>query len=113
GRWAQLAGGSRPLRNPEGGAPGFVIGNVWVLPGLPIEMEAMFDAYADELRGERPIATWRRVFRTRESDIVHLLASATVRWPAVSIGSYPRFTTDGPEVEVVLKSPDAKSLDAA
>jgi molybdenum cofactor synthesis domain-containing protein len=112
-RWAQLPIGSRPLRNPKGGAPGFVIANVWVLPGLPVEMEAMFDAYANELRGERPIATWRRVFRTRESEIVHLLASATVRWPAVSIGSYPRFAADGPEVEVVLKSPDAKAVDAA
>ena len=48
-RWAQLPAGSRPLRNPNGGAPGFVIENVWVLPGLPSEMEAMFDAYADEL----------------------------------------------------------------
>src|SRR5581483_11646387 len=34
-RWAQLPIGSRPLRNPKGGAPGFVIGNVWVMPGLP------------------------------------------------------------------------------
>ena len=90
-----------------------MIGNVWALPGLPSEMEAMFEAYAGELKGERPISTWRRVFRTRESDIVHLLSSATVRWPAVSIGSYPRFTPDGPEVEIVLKSPDAKAVAAA
>jgi molybdopterin-biosynthesis enzyme MoeA-like protein len=112
-RWALLPVGSKPLRNPKGGAPGFRIANVWVMPGLPSEMEAMFDAYADQLRGEKPISTWRRVFRTRESDIVHLLASANVRWPGVSIGSYPRFTPDGPEVEVVLKSPDAKAVAAA
>ena len=59
-RWALLPAGSRPLRNPHGGAPGFVIENVWVLPGLPSEMEAMFDAYADQFRGEQPIASWRR-----------------------------------------------------
>jgi molybdenum cofactor synthesis domain-containing protein len=109
-RWAQLPEGSRPLRNPKGGAPGFVIGNVRALPGLPAEMEAMFDLYADELRGDEPIASWRRTLATRESDIVHLLTSATVRWPAVSIGSYPRFTSQGPEVDVVLKSSDAKAL---
>jgi nicotinamide-nucleotide amidase len=109
-RWARLPVGSRPLRNPKGGAPGFVLLNVWVLPGLPAEMEAMFDAYADEFRGERPIASWRRTLATRESDIVHLLTSATVRWPTVSIGSYPRFTAQGPEVEVVLKSGDPKAL---
>jgi nicotinamide-nucleotide amidase len=109
-RWAQLPAGSRPLRNPKGGAPGFVIENVWVLPGLPAEMEAMFDLYAEELRGDRPIASWRRTLATRESDIVHLLTTATVRWPSVSIGSYPRFTAQGPEVEVVLKSSDARAL---
>jgi nicotinamide-nucleotide amidase len=112
-RWALLPAGSRPLRNPEGGAPGFRIENVWVLPGLPTEMQAMFDAYAQELRGGNPITAWRRVYRTRESDIVHVLSSATVRWPAISIGSYPRFTADGPEVEVVLKSEDSKLIAAA
>ena len=112
-RWALLPAGSRPLRNPRGGAPGFAIGNVWVLPGLPSEMEAMFDAYADQLRGERPISSWRRAYRTRESEIVHLLSGAIVRWPAVTVGSYPRFLVDGPEVEVVLKSPDNGSLTEA
>jgi nicotinamide-nucleotide amidase len=109
-RWALLPAGSRPLVNPHGGAPGFQLENVWVLPGLPSEMEAMFDAYAEELRGELPINAWRRAYQTRESEIVHLLTGATVRWPQVSIGSYPRFKPEGPEVEVVLKSVDAKAL---
>ncbi len=109
-RWAQLPAGSRPLANPHGGAPGFRIENVWVLPGLPTEMEAMFDLYAEELRGEHPISSWRHAYRTRESDIVHVLAGATVRWPRVRIGSYPRFRPDGPEVEIVLKSASPKDL---
>ena len=112
-RWARLPAGSRPLSNPHGGAPGFKIENVWVLPGLPSEMEAMFDLYAAELRGEQPISSWRRAYRTRESEIVGLLAGATVRWPQVRIGSYPRFLPDGPEVEIVLKSADPKKLAAA
>jgi molybdopterin-biosynthesis enzyme MoeA-like protein len=112
-RWAQLPAGSRPLRNPKGGAPGFVLENVWVLPGLPAEMEAMFDAYADQFEGDNPIASWRRAYKTRESDVVHLLTAATVRWPNVSIGSYPRFLPDGPEVEIVLKSADPRSLGQA
>jgi molybdenum cofactor synthesis domain-containing protein len=112
-RWAQLPAGARPLANPHGGAPGFQIGNVWVLPGLPSEMEAMFELYADELKGDQPISSWRRAYRTRESDIVTVLAGATVRWPKVRIGSYPRFLPEGPEVEIVLKSANAKDLAAA
>jgi molybdenum cofactor synthesis domain-containing protein len=109
-KWARLPAGSRPLRNPRGGAPGFKLENVWVLPGLPSEMEAMFDAYAEELRGDHPIASWRRAFATRESEIVHLLTGATVRWPQIAIGSYPRFKPEGPEVEIVLKTADARAL---
>ncbi len=109
-RWALLPGGSRPLANPRGGAPGFVIENVYVFPGLPAEMEAMFDAVAGELAGGAPIASWRRTYRTRESDIVEQLAEATERWPAVLVGSYPRFDATGPEVTVVLKSSDADAL---
>jgi molybdenum cofactor synthesis domain-containing protein len=112
-RWAALPRGSRPLENPLGGAPGFLIENVWVLPGLPSEMEAMFDRYADELRGERPIGVWRRRFVTRESRIASALATATERWPEVSVGSYPSFPDSGPEVEVVLKSSDPDRLTEA
>ena len=113
-RWALLPEGSRPLANPRGGAPGFAIENVYVLPGLPTEMEAMFDELADELRRGEPIGSWRRTYRTRESEIAGLLAEATERWPDVLVGSYPRFDPSGPEVDVVLKSSDERALgDAA
>ena len=112
-RWALLPEGSRPLANPHGGAPGFVIENVYVFPGLPAEMEAMFDAVAADFAGGPPIASWRRTYRTRESDIVELLAEATERWPDVLVGSYPRFESTGPEVTVVLKSSDTGALDDA
>ena len=112
-RWAALPRGARPLETPLGGAPGFLIGNVWVLPGLPKEMEAMFDRYADELRAARPIGSWRRRYATRESTIAPALVEATERFPDVLIGSYPSFDPPGPEVEVVLKSPDPARLDEA
>jgi molybdenum cofactor synthesis domain-containing protein len=112
-RWALLPVGSRPLANPRGGAPGFVMENVYVFPGLPAEMEAMFDAVAADFAGGPPIASWRRTYRTRESDIVELLAEATERWPDVLVGSYPRFDATGPEVTVVLKSSDTGALDDA
>jgi nicotinamide-nucleotide amidase len=112
-RWAALPEGSRPLENPRGGAPGFQIENVWVLPGLPSEMKEMFDRYADELSTGEPIESWRRRYETRESTISPALVEATKRWPTVSIGSYPSFHETGPQVEVVLKSTDADALAAA
>jgi molybdenum cofactor synthesis domain-containing protein len=109
-RWALLPAGSRPLANPLGGAPGFVLENVYVLPGLPAEMEAMFETIAEELRRPLPIVTWRRTFDTRESQIAGVLIAAVERFPGVLVGSYPRFTASGPEVEVVLKSSDEARL---
>jgi molybdenum cofactor synthesis domain-containing protein len=108
-RWACVPRSAEPIDNPLGGAPGFVLENVYVLPGLPREMEAMFDSIADRFRG-RPIGTWRRSYRTGEGQIVAVLEEATRRHPSVAVGSYPRFLEDGPEVEVVLKSSDDEAL---
>jgi molybdenum cofactor synthesis domain-containing protein len=112
-RWAALPQGSRMLENPLGGAPGFRLANVWVLPGLPREMEAMFERYEEEFRAADPIAVWRRRERTRESTIAPALEEATERWPEVSIGSYPSFHEDGPQVEVVVKSADRAEFEEA
>ena len=109
-RWAQLPAGSRPLHNPLGGAPGFALENVYVMPGLPSEMEAMFDAMAEDFRRGSPIAAWRKVYRTRESEIAPAMIEAGERWPGVLIGSYPSFGADGPKVEIVVKSSDADEL---
>jgi nicotinamide-nucleotide amidase len=112
-RWARLPAGSRPLENPLGGAPGFVLENVYVLPGLPVEMEAMFETVEHELRTERPIASWRRTYRTTESRIVSVLEAMGRSHPEVRVGSYPSFGPNGAEVEIVVKSNDPVALDAA
>jgi molybdenum cofactor synthesis domain-containing protein len=112
-RWAQLPQGSRALDNPLGGAPGFAIGNVYVLPGLPAEMEAMFETLVEELRAGGPIGSWRRTYRTTESRIVAVLEAMGQRHPGVLVGSYPSFRPEGSEVEVVIKSADPNALAAA
>ena len=111
-RWARLPRGSEALENPLGGAPGFLLANVYVLPGLPSEMMAMFETLADGFRGE-PICAWRRRYPTGEGQIVAVLEEATRMHPSVMVGSYPSFLDTGPEVEVVLKSADAGALDEA
>jgi molybdenum cofactor synthesis domain-containing protein len=111
--WAQLPEGSRPIENPLGGAPGFVLENVYVMPGLPAEMEAMFESMAGELRRGQPIASWRRRYRTTESRIVAVLEEMETQHPGVLVGSYPSFEPEGSQVEVVVKSSDPVALEAA
>jgi nicotinamide-nucleotide amidase len=111
-RWALLPRGSRPLANPLGGAPGFAIENVYVMPGLPAEMEAMFASVEEEFRRGSPIGSWRRTYRLRESVLTPVLVETGERWPGVLVGSYPAFNPDGPSVELVVKSADAEELAA-
>ena len=112
-RWANLPAGARPLENPLGGAPGFVVGNVYVLPGLPAEMKAMFATFDSELATEQPITSWRRTYETTEARIVGVLEAMGDRYPGVLVGSYPKFHPDGATVEVVVKSSDPAALEAA
>ena len=68
-RWAALPVGSEPIENPLGGAPGFVIENVYVLPGLPAEMEAMFASIETRFAGataDRLVAAHVRDARERD-----------------------------------------------
>jgi molybdenum cofactor synthesis domain-containing protein len=111
--WAHLPEGSRPLVNPFGGAPGFAVGNTYVLPGLPSEMEAMYELLEAELPGAAPIVSWRQTYATRESTIVGVLRELERRHPSVRVGSYPSFRPEGSRVEVVLKSSDPAELAAA
>lgn len=112
-RWADLPVGSRGLENPLGGAPGFVIENVYVFPGLPAEMMAMFETVEGVLATGPPIASWRHSYSARESEIVEVLAKAGEQFPGLLVGSYPSFGVAGPHVEVVLKSSDPEQLAAA
>jgi molybdenum cofactor synthesis domain-containing protein len=112
-RFALLPRGSRPLENPLGGAPGFALGNVYVLPGLPAEMKAMLDTFLGELGTGTPMSSWRRRFRTTEAEIADCLEEAVRRFPGVLVGSYPAFEAAGPRVEVVLKSAEEDALAAA
>jgi len=111
-RWAQLPVGARGIENPLGGAPGFVIENAYVFPGLPAEMRAMFDVIAAEFEGAPPIGSWRRTYETRESEIAPILVEAGERFPGVLVGSYPSFDGE-PRVEVVVKTHDRDVLEEA
>src|SRR4051794_11696730 len=111
-RWATLPLGSVPVENPLGGAPAFQIENVWVLPGLPAEMRACFEAIAPRFSG-RPILQARLQVAGRESDIVAALLACERRYPTVGLGSYPSFDGGRARVELVLKSSDAALLDEA
>lgn len=83
---AALPAGARALVNEPGLSPGCVIENVYVLPGIPEEMQAMFESIAAEFSG----TIRRRTLYTTdpESMLIKTLTDARDRFD-VSIGCYP------------------------
>jgi len=75
------------LRNPEGVAPGCVIGSVYVLPGVPDEMEGMWGEVAEDFGGE-PRHRVTLEAAEPESALVDRLREVQERF-AVTVGSYP------------------------
>jgi molybdenum cofactor synthesis domain-containing protein len=98
---AEIPEGARMLRNPEGVAPGCVIGGVYVLPGVPAEMKGMFESVADEFEGERQHV---ETVDAAEPESALLDRIATVRNEfEVTVGSYP-----GEHVTLRIEDPDAE-----
>jgi molybdenum cofactor synthesis domain-containing protein len=103
---ADLPAGADPLDNEVGVAPGCVVENVYVLPGVPEEMRAMFADVADEFAGER---THVREVRAAEPESELLDRVDGVRETFdVSVGSYP-----GESVRLRVEAVEEEVADAA
>ena len=83
---AALPADSRPLLNEAGLAPGCVIENVYVLPGIPSELHSMFEAIAPEFAGERQSRFLYTV--EPEANVVPALEQVMLEFD-VPVGCYP------------------------
>jgi molybdenum cofactor synthesis domain-containing protein len=105
-RTTHLPAGARMLPNEVGVAPGAVVDSVYVLPGVPDEMEAMFDAVVDEFDGvHRHVETV--VTAEPESALVDRLATLRESFDVV-VGSYP-----GENVRLKVTATDPEEAAAA
>ena len=113
-RMATMPRGATLIDNAISIAPGFTIGNVHVLAGVPRIMQSMFEALAPTLQGGPPIAS-RTVHANGvvEGRIAEGLAAIQARWPALDIGSYPYYRMGGGGVALVAKGTDAEAVEAA
>lgn len=105
---AELPAGARMLPNEVGVAPGAVVDSIYVLPGVPAEMKAMFETVAEEFAGEQ-IHTETVVADEPESALVDRLEAVREEFD-VAVGSYPgetvRVTFSGTDAETVVAAAD-------
>jgi molybdenum cofactor synthesis domain-containing protein len=90
-RMARIPKGGSLIKNPVSVAPGFQIGNVFVLAGVPKIMQAMLEDVAPRLARGVPVISRSLTVNLAEGTIAEPLAAIQAAHPAVSIGSYPFF----------------------
>ena len=113
-RMARIPLGAELIENSMSKAPGFMIGNVIVMAGVPMIMHAMLDAAAPRLRtGARVLVETIEADAIPEGRYAKDLAALAARFEEVSIGSYPHFSSAGVRNQIVLRARDASKLGAA
>ena len=112
-RMARIPAGADLIANSVSKAPGFNIGNVYVMAGVPSIMQAMLDVVAPTLKTGVKILSDTVRAGLREGDIGTALAEVAKAHPEASIGSYPFFSETGPDTNVVVRSRDAGALASA
>jgi len=113
-RMATMPRGSKPIANAVSLAPGFTIGNVHVMAGVPKIMQAMFLALEPELPRGTPI-TMRTVYGmgVMEGSIAAGLSAIQDRYPELDLGSYPFRRESSGGVAIVAKGTDIPNLESA
>jgi len=110
-RMTRIPKGADLILNRVSGAPGFWIGNVIVMAGVPSIMQAMLDEVAPKLKIGIPMISETVRADAREGDIGMQLGEIAKANPGVAVGSYPFFDAQhGPNTNVVLRAHDAQKL---
>jgi molybdenum cofactor synthesis domain-containing protein len=112
-RMARIPEGGSLVKNPVQGPPGFQIGNVFVLAGVPQIMRGMLEDVGPRLRtGAVVVARTVRVEGTGEGAIAAPLEALAKAHPSLSLGSYPFFGPEGFGSNLVIRGRDAEEVTA-
>ena len=99
------------ISNPTSGAPGFIIGNVYCLPGVPSILKSMLGGLNNLISGGKPILSHTINLRTVESEIAKSLTLVQDSNKDVEIGSYPFFKAGKLGVNIVIRSDEQSKID--
>jgi molybdenum cofactor synthesis domain-containing protein len=112
-RMARIPQGAVLIDNPISKAPGYRLGNVHVMAGVPYIFEAMLEGVLPTLTGGQPLMSETIRLDRREGDIAEKLGEIAAANLSVTIGSYP-FVRDGQfGTNIVVRSQDQAALQTA
>ena len=101
------------IYNPSSAAPGFVIKNVYCLPGVPSILKSMLGGLNNKIIGGKKIISKTISLRTVESEISVSLEKVQNKYKNLEIGSYPFFKQGKLGVSLVIRSDKLKLIEKA
>jgi molybdopterin-biosynthesis enzyme MoeA-like protein len=112
-RMATMPRGATLIDNPISIAPGFTIGNVHVMAGVPRIMQSMFGNLLPTLEGGTPVTSGAvHAIGLLEGNVAAGLEAIQKRYPDLDLGSYPFYRSTGNGVALVAKGTDGAAVDA-
>nr|WP_068428252.1 molybdopterin-binding protein [Magnetospirillum sp. XM-1]CUW37238.1 conserved protein of unknown function \ len=111
-KMAEIPEGAALIDNPISQAPGFRMGNVFVMAGVPSILRAMFEGIRGTLAEGPPQMSRSLTLSAREGDLAEGLTRIQDRHPQVEVGSYPSFAEGRSLVTIVARGIDAGMLDS-
>jgi molybdenum cofactor synthesis domain-containing protein len=112
-RMARIPRGAALVTNKISGAPGFWIGNVITMAGIPSVMQAMLDEVLPKLKTGAKLLSETVRADAKEGDVGTELGAIAKAHPDTIIGSYPFVDERGPNTNIVVRARDADKLSAA
>ena len=112
-RMARVAEGAVLIDNPVSAAPGFTLGNVHVMAGVPSIFRAMVASVLPTLTGGAPLLSQSLRVERPEGDVAGPLRDLAESYPDLSFGSYPFNHGGATGTHVVVRSTDPARLDEA
>jgi molybdenum cofactor synthesis domain-containing protein len=111
-RMARVPEGAELVENTTGGPQGFRIGNVFVMAGIPVVMQAMLGSLEGRLESGPVVQSRTVIARLGESQIAARLTTIQSSFPDVDLGSYPFFRDQTYGTALVMRGTDPVQLDA-
>ncbi|MBU6445621.1 MAG: competence/damage-inducible protein A [Alphaproteobacteria bacterium] len=110
-RMARIPHTASLIRNSVSTAPGFQIGNVFVMAGVPMVFQAMLEDVAPRLKRGAQVVSATISARVAEGRIAAALARIQTAHRTVAIGSYPFYREDGFGVQLVVRGRDPEAVE--
>lgn len=112
-RMARIPQGASLIDNPISAAPGFRIGNVHVMAGVPKIMQAMLDNILPTLVGGRPSVSITIRSALPEGKVAEKLRALAEASPEIDFGSYPAWTKTAFQLSIVVRGQDPDAVEQA